>query len=870
MSQNPSSQNNNQTMFDRERILLMLKTGIEVGSYRFTRQTALTWLAAFPGDLEVNLWYVKALIKEERYDQAVPVIEKIIQTDPEYLDALSTADRLFSDIDPQRCRVMRGMVQAMGGVPSNASGLPAWGPALYLARTAIQKKEYEKALSLVMSVLADEDNPILGGVYHLLLTEKTSELITTLNLARLYHERWPDCLQISLILARALMQNGDESQAVNLLHVCASQDLTGQVPARLWGNDFEFKPLYPERMTIPVSFAIPAEVAGPLGMNALSAGSTENVTVKRTPTEEVRSFDGYRVKPEKSFENIAGEIKPPETSKVKDEVFLNIEKEFKKVAEHLKSPQSVQKDSRFPAYVILSTSTGLEKQYGAQSAQVILGELNELAESIRQRNGWDAFVFLPDNLEVCGKYGITPVDAIDPWKIKLALVDLDKALEKKGEMIGSVLIVGGDKIVPFHRLPNPTDDDDVEVPSDNPYGTLDSNYFVSDWPVGRLPGEESNDAGLLLEEIRNTSQYHTDEIDAQTWLNKIVRLLFFWDKSWATQFGNVGYSAAIWRRSSLAAFRPLGEGRNLAISPNGETSGFDVKKMAAAPFSYFNLHGVADGSDWYGQKDPADKSLGSDYPVALKTADIAKLDGISRIIYTEACYGSHIFEKTESESMALSMLGLGVMGLIGSTTISYGSVTTPLIGADLLGNLIMKHLKEGKSLGTAFTTAKLDFVSEMNRRQGYLDGEDQKTLISFVLFGDPMVAYDPYSAMKKSLNRDTEHAVVKTVSDYSEIGGKTVQISPEILSQAKMMVKDYLPGIEYAEVRVSRQVVRNGSGAHDLAGSKRNGALHLSKQTNRVVVTFSKLVNAADKDHHQYARVTLDQKGKMIKLAVSR
>ena len=88
-------------------------------------------------------------------------------------------------------------------------------------------------------------------------------------------------------------------------------------------------------------------------------------------------------------------------------------------------------------------------------------------------------------------------------EIKLSLADLDKTLARKGERIGALLIIGGPDVVPFHRLPNPTDDGDTEILSDNPYATFDSNYFVPEWPVGRLPGESGSDAGLLLEQIRN-------------------------------------------------------------------------------------------------------------------------------------------------------------------------------------------------------------------------------------------------------------------------------------------------------------------------------------------------------------------------------
>jgi len=109
-----------------------------------------------------------------------------------------------------------------------------------------------------------------------------------------------------------------------------------------------------------------------------------------------------------------------------------------------------------------------------------------LLAECRQRVGWGAMVFIPDDLNLMTSMGLKAADAGDPWQLKLALVDLDQALAKKGQMIGAVMIVGGPEVVPFHQLPNPTDDVDDEIPSDNPYGTLDSNYFVPEWAVGRF------------------------------------------------------------------------------------------------------------------------------------------------------------------------------------------------------------------------------------------------------------------------------------------------------------------------------------------------------------------------------------------------
>jgi hypothetical protein len=433
-------------------------------------------------------------------------------------------------------------------------------------------------------------------------------------------------------------------------------------------------------------------------------------------------------------------------------------------------------------------------------------------------------------------------------------------------MIGCVLIVGGDKVVPFHNLPNPTDDADSTVPSDNPYAALDKNYFVADWPVGRLPGDASSDSGLLLSQIRNATLYHTDEVETQTILNQIIRVLLFWNHAYSKNFSNLGYTAAIWQRSSLSAFRPMGEGRNLFLSPNGKATSFSATKINAAPFCYFNLHGVEDGSDWYGQKDSADNSGGDDFPVALQPSLIKKNTNTPSIVISEACYGGHILGKKEEESMALTFLGNGVLAMIASSTIAYGSVTTPLIGADLLANLVMGYLAKGQSIGAAFCKAKVDFVREMNLRQGYLDGEDQKTLISFILYGDPLVAYDPYKAMKNVYSREKNHPVVKTVVDQALDEAKTTTISAKAIANAKEMVRDYLPGIEYAEVRISQQHVNVNGLTRGRTASKASG----ERSASRTVVSFSKQVSFDHHIHRQYARVTLDAQGKVIKMAISR
>lgn len=893
-------------MIERQRFVELLKAGLESNSFQFIRQAATVWLASYPGDLEVNLILAQALIKEGHGSMATPILEKILRNDTEYVDALRVAESQFAAADKDKAAVCSGLLQALGYAPGDGSNLPVWGVKLYLAYQGLKNGTLDKAKSSLMEVMTAGNAPSLAGIIHLMIAAKENDLTARLNLGRVYHNRWPDCVQISLLLAKSWMESDHQDEAVDLLHECAALDPSGQIPARIWGSSFEFKPLYPEKMQVVESFAIPAGVSSKLGLNHLTSGfganqpmesqtfqtetpvrieDTEKLAAESSPAPvkippplpeqdgrpfrtEVTSFDGYKVR---GME----EDKYPENPKTRaaankktDPVAEDVRKEFERMAVRLKTPSSARSDSRFPVYVVVSTKTGLTEQYGAQSTKVILDETARLASSIQKTNNWHSIVFLPDDLTICGKYGITPVDAVDPWKIKLALSDLDSALSKTGEMIGAVLIVGGEKVVPFHKLPNPTDDSDATVPSDNPYGSLDKNYYVSDWPVGRLPGDASADSGLLLTQIRNLTEYHQEDIDSNNWFYQFIRLILSLNQVYAKNFTNLGYSAAIWQKASNSVFHAIGEERNLNLSPKGKSGPFIPAKLSKAPFAYFNLHGVEDGPNWYGQKDTSDNSSGEDYPVALQPSELKSNLTTPRVVLSEACYGGHITDRKETDSIALTLLGQGVLGMIASTTIAYGSVTTPLIGGDLLAYLVMKYLVTGLPIGTAFMKAKVDFVREMNLRQGYLDGEDQKTLISFVLYGDPLVSYDPYQvSSKKSIIREMDHPVVKTVVDQSMDEMKSSPVSARAIASAKAMVSQYLPGIEYAEVHISKQHVRVNN---NLPGANHGQAKGGQQQASRVVVSFSKQVNFEKHIHRQYARVTMDQQGKVIKLAISK
>ena len=225
-------------------------------------------------------------------------------------------------------------------------------------------------------------------------------------------------------------------------------------------------------------------------------------------------------------------------------------------------------------------------------------------------------------------------------------------------MIGALLIVGGDEVLPFHRLPNPADDLDETIISDSPYGTLDLNYFVPEWPVGRLPGEKGSDAGALLEQIRKAQRFHQESRQSQPglakeWLNMFKRL--FERLPFRKKYPSFGYTAAVWRRSSLAVFRPIGAPHTVVASPPVFSGKLNADRIIGSNLGYYNLHGLEDSASWYGQRDPLEQGNTPDYPVALTPDDLHRNGKSPKFIYSEACYGGHVFGKSEKESTRIKI-----------------------------------------------------------------------------------------------------------------------------------------------------------------------------------------------------------------------
>lgn len=864
---------------DRYKFLTILNAGTSCEEYQFVKQACMLWLVNYPGDLYVQYQQALNYAHLGLVDQAKTILSGIVELDPQFIEALQALVGVSTD--QAEITNLTAVIEYLTEETAPADRKEDWLTPLWEARLAYQIGDIGKTTDLVhQSMLAAPTSP-LPAILHLKAAYKLQNTDLLNNLAEIYTQEWPQCLQINVIKALAELDKGKEAAAVERLHWVAAHDSAGQVIQRLLGYRHRFQDLWPDSMEIYFDLAIPASVSNQLGWNQLDNGAQPEpeLVIRDEAVEETKvapqQTNPPAVPPEAqpapaskaaipSLEDVKTKEKVEDWAT--DEDFEEIQQTFDRLAKKFKKSDLERADNRFPVYVILSSKSQLEAQYGPNTAGIIDGLLQDLAGKVGSLADWGAQVVYPDDATLMATYGLKPTLATDAWKIKLSLAELDEALGKQGEMIGALLIVGGPEIIPFHNLPNPTYDNDLEVPSDNPYSTIDENYFIPQWPVGRLPGETGSDAGLLLFQIRNLIYTYEKRIQKGFNPSAAFSALFARVRNWLTSFStlstkkqSMGYSAEVWQEASKGVYSTIGKVKDLQLCPP-TTSNNLVLSSTQSPLGYFNLHGVQDGPDWYGQKDFSSESTGPDYPVALSPSLFSEKVPSPGLVYSEACYGANILEKEHDDAMSLKFLDSGTDAFIGSTCIAYGAVTLPLVAADYLGQLFWKQLLDGDTAGYALMRAKLTLAQEMTKLQGFLDGEDQKTLLSFVLYGDPLAIYDGLQKTPKPLFRSKTHPAVKTISDSELIPStEDIQMPKAVAKNVKQTVEKYLPGLHNAQMKVNTTGVKTFSD-----GSK-------SPENGRYYVTLEKSFDTPEeKTHHHFARMTFNKKGKLIKLTTSR
>jgi hypothetical protein len=834
----------------REKLLSILTVALAHEEYKFIFNSINLWLEAYPGDLEIQLFEAVHLHCIGEYDAAKLKFRELISLDPTFLSAyLAIADIYTEDEN------VWGYLYVLTGEVVEKHRIPQWAQDTSLIMDLCRQDKPDESEKLVPALLKHSGRNALVDMVHLLHVYRTQPIEVVKTLASLYHERWQECLQIKLILADSMMKTGEEIEALKMISACSQIDYAAQTAAWIWPAGNPYQSIWPVMGSLDDFIQIPSSITSFFGWNLLEEGEVPELPRIKEPQHLVKG---------------------PVSKEV-----VEAKKIFERLAENLNAKTERNIDGRFPIYVVMSSKQRLAKKYGVDSANVIIAQMQRLVEIVQNKRQWGAMLYLPDDDDNMKEIGLDRLPEIDPWKLKLGLQDLDIHLDSKGAMIGALLIVGGNDVIPFHSLPNPTDDVDDIVYSDNPYGCMDANYFVPDWPVGRLPGEKGNDTGLIMLQLRRIIKDHqlqekAEKTTSGTMAFPFEMLLSFFQQLFQMnkkkQVGEtVGYTASIWKRASIATYRPIGASNLVAVSPPIVSENVDVVALSEAELAYYNLHGIIDGEEWFGQKSYNDTWEGSDFPIALKPSDFIQKGKHQQIVVSEACYGGYVIGKEIEDSLALKFLSLDAKGVIGSTAIAYGSIQPPLIGADLLANRFWTELLNGSTLGESLMKAKHQLAEEMTKRQNYLDAEDQKTLLSFVLYGDPLARYQisEKELEQKAIKREeqTDELYMLTESDGEVVSEN--DFAAHTLSDIKATLESYLPGLEFADYSVQQQFVLEEESL--LAKLSANPPETLTKEANgNFIVSFKQKFAQYPEGHQFFTKVTVDKTGKMLKISMSR
>jgi len=339
-------------------------------------------------------------------------------------------------------------------------------------------------------------------------------------------------------------------------------------------------------------------------------------------------------------------------------------------------------------------------------------------------------------------------------KIKRAIDDLWKRLAPD-----YLVLFGSADIVPMFEVVNPSHDPegdhDKKVPTDNPYAcsmgfssSKRRSYLIPDRVIGRIPDMlHDNDPAWFVEYLKT----------ATSWESKGAR---FYNEKFAI-------CCHSWKRAGLECIRYIGKpGKptsHLFISPPTSDVSASARKHLSARLHMIKCHGSQFRTAFYGQERKR-------YPEAIASATQKARIKPATVAAAMCCYGAQIFSPADPGAidpgewpLASTYLRSGAFGFVGSTMLAWLG-DTELSYADWIVAAYLKSILGGASIGRAFLESKQDYVRWVNL-QGYaIDLADEKTLIEYVLLGDPSihpVSSVPYPEKALSLEERRQRRVAR-------------------------------------------------------------------------------------------------------------
>jgi hypothetical protein len=367
--------------------------------------------------------------------------------------------------------------------------------------------------------------------------------------------------------------------------------------------------------------------------------------------------------------------------------------------------------------LLVSSRERLTARYGEHGFETIQDSLKQFGSGLSQK-GVRLVVGLVDDARSLSAVGAAPVKRITAASVKGVVDVMRQKVSGRSKSPVSVLILGGHEVIPCFKLANPAPDSDAEVLSDNPYGSRPGmvsaeKCLLPDVPVGRMPDGDGSKLGLLTGQLGLAALTGKRPTRAEAGDDRSLK-----------------YTAAVWQRASREVATGLGWKGALKVCPPLTYLRVKAGWFEGKTLLYFNLHGSDREPYWFGQ-------FAEKYPTALSPRNVTNFSRGTNVVVTEACYGAIEAGRRSETSMALAFLATGTPCFVGSTCVAYGALVPPVSEADLIALHFFRSLQKGMTTGRALVTARAHLAAVAVSGQGYLDEDDKKTLLQFVLFGDP-------------------------------------------------------------------------------------------------------------------------------------
>jgi hypothetical protein len=399
------------------------------------------------------------------------------------------------------------------------------------------------------------------------------------------------------------------------------------------------------------------------------------------------------------------------------------------------NPSTSQEDQSIKLSVTVKSR--LEGKYAPSDLQKINDAVKGWIEADKKRGIQTVHVHVDDPTEM-NDLGVEPVSGeATPEKMKQAIDLLWKKITPTPHYL---VLFGGHDIVPMFVVPNPTylwedQDNDKTVLTDNPYASSepfskdDQNvYLVPDRVIGRIPDMVSapgdtgrnGDPAWFVRYLDTATEW---ESQPDSFYNQPYVIC----TDEAKEAGKKCVQKAF-AESSLPLF---------VCPPDSDTSP-PARQGLSAPLHMIKCHGNKKDATFWGFLE-SDENKEDPCP-AITSATLKEYLEPRTVVATMCCYGAQIFAPKDADTwpLASTYLRKGALGYVGSTMMAWVGLGK-MSGADWIVTAYLKNVLDGESIGLAFLKSKQDFHRHDGIRGRVIDVEGEKTLIEYILLGDPSI-----------------------------------------------------------------------------------------------------------------------------------